>query len=72
MTWRVTTRRLTKPASNLTGYTREEALKMNLMQTIAPEYREKARQMIARKLAGEAETIYDLEILAKDGQPRIG
>ena len=58
---------INKAGEQLTGYTRAEALKMNLMQTIAPEYREKAREMIRRKLAGEAETIYDLEILTKHG-----
>ncbi len=51
----------------ITGYSREEALKMNLIQTVAPEYLEKARQMIARKLAGEQITAYYLEIIAKDG-----
>lgn len=58
---------INKAGERLTGYTRAETLQFSLMQTVAPEYREQARQMIARKLAGEAETIYDLEILAKDG-----
>jgi PAS domain S-box-containing protein len=56
-----------KAAEQITGYSREEALKMNLAQTVAPEYLEISRQMIARKLAGEKETVYDLEIIAKDG-----
>jgi two-component system cell cycle sensor histidine kinase/response regulator CckA len=58
---------INKACEQLAGYTREEALKMNLMDTIAPEYRETARKMITRKLAGEIETIYDLEILTKQG-----
>jgi PAS domain S-box-containing protein len=41
---------------------------MNLSQTTAPEYLEKSRQMLTRKLAGEEETVYDLEIMAKDGR----
>jgi PAS domain S-box-containing protein len=57
-----------KAGEQITGYTREESLSMNLTQTIAPEYLEKARRMIERKLAGEGETIYDLEIIAKDGR----
>ncbi len=51
----------------ITGYTREEALRMNVAQTIAPEHHELARQSVARKLAGEKVTAYDLEIIAKDG-----
>jgi signal transduction histidine kinase/CheY-like chemotaxis protein len=36
-------------------------------QIVAPEYLEKARQMVARKLAGEGETVYELEAITKDG-----
>jgi PAS domain S-box-containing protein len=56
-----------KAVEQITGYTRDEALRMNLAQTIAPEYLEKARQMITSKLANQKETVYDLEIIAKDG-----
>ena len=59
---------INKSAEQLTGYTREESLKINSCQVIAPEYRETAREMITRKLKGEAETTYDLEIIAKDGR----
>jgi two-component system, cell cycle sensor histidine kinase and response regulator CckA len=59
---------INKAVEQVTGYTREEALKMNLAQTVAPEYLEKAREMIARKLAGERSTAYELEIIAKDGR----
>ncbi len=59
---------INKAGEQLTGYTRAEALKMSLMHTITPEYQEKARQMITRKLGGEAETVYNLELLTKDGK----
>jgi len=59
---------INKAGERITGYTREEALRMNLVQTVAPEYLEKAQQMIARKLAGEEVTAYDLEVVAKDGR----
>jgi PAS domain S-box-containing protein len=52
----------------ITGYTREEALALNFEQSVAPEYLETARKMIAAKLAGQKETVYDLEIIAKDGR----
>jgi PAS domain S-box-containing protein len=57
-----------KVVEQITGYTREEALKLSLEQSVAPEYLETARQMIAAKLAGQKETVYDLEIIAKDGR----
>jgi two-component system cell cycle sensor histidine kinase/response regulator CckA len=50
-----------------TGYTHEEAMTLNLRQTIAPECMEYAKDMLRRKLAGESVTAYELEILAKDG-----
>jgi PAS domain S-box-containing protein len=52
----------------VTGYTREEALSMNLAQIIVPEHLETAREMIARKLEGLDGTAYELDILAKDGR----
>jgi len=51
----------------ITGYTLSESLKLNFTETIAPEYLEKAREMMARKLAGEETTAYELELIAKDG-----
>src|SRR3989440_6699465 len=41
---------------------------MNLADTVAPEYIERAREMTARKIAGEDITAYELEIIAKDGR----
>lgn len=58
---------INKAGEQLTGYSREETLKMSLTQTVAPEDLEKAGRMISRKLSGELETVYELEIIAKDG-----
>lgn len=51
----------------ITGYTRAEALSMNLDQVIAPEQLGKVRQMIAQKMVGDNFTAYDSEMVAKDG-----
>ena len=52
----------------ITGYTREEALRLNLAHTVAPDYLERSKEMLARKLAGERVTAYELELQAKDGR----
>ena len=57
-----------KAGELVTGYSLAESLKLNLKQTVAPEYLEKARDMLRRKLAGETVTAYELEIIAKDGR----
>jgi PAS domain S-box-containing protein len=57
-----------KAGEQVTGYSLAESLKLNLKQTVAPEYLEKAREMLSRKLAGETVTVYELEIITKDGR----
>jgi diguanylate cyclase (GGDEF)-like protein/PAS domain S-box-containing protein len=60
---------LNKVGERITGYTLEEALEMNVASVVAPEYLERARQMIARKVAdAQSQTFYQLEIITKDGQ----
>lgn len=56
-----------KAGQQLTGYSLEETLALNMVDTVAPEYLEKAREMLRLKLAGETVTAYELEILTKDG-----
>jgi len=51
----------------ITGYTREETLGRNLMQTVAPEHLERVLEMTAKKLAGEPIPAFGMEIIAKDG-----
>src|SRR2546423_1813715 len=56
-----------KVCEKITGYTRDEALGMNLTQSIAPEYLETALRMHAGKMNDKAPSAYELEIVAKDG-----
>jgi PAS domain S-box-containing protein len=58
---------MNKAGERITGYSIDEALRMSLVKIVAPEYQETARRMLAKKLEGEGETVYDLEIVAKDG-----
>ncbi|MEO7538757.1 MAG: EAL domain-containing protein, partial [Pyrinomonadaceae bacterium] len=58
---------LNRAGEFITGYSRDEALKMNIAEVVAPEFIEGARTMTARKVDGESPTTYELEIIAKDG-----
>lgn len=58
---------INKAAERITGYTAEETLKLNVVDSVAPEYREKAKEMIATKLADKGVKNYEVEILGKDG-----
>jgi len=58
---------MNKAGAQITGYTHEEALALNINQTVAPEYLSKALGMFTAKLAGERVTAYEMEIIAKDG-----
>jgi PAS domain S-box-containing protein len=44
---------LNKAGEQTTGYTRDEALRMNLLQVVGPEKRELAEQWLARAAQGE-------------------
>lgn len=55
-------------AEEIFGYSREEALKLNMIQVAAPEYRDLVREKLARKRNGcSAQTVYELECVKKDG-----
>jgi diguanylate cyclase (GGDEF)-like protein/PAS domain S-box-containing protein len=59
---------LNRAGEKITGYSRDDILRMNFAQVVAPEYVELARQMMARKLAGDPPRIYELEILGREGR----
>jgi PAS domain S-box-containing protein len=52
----------------ISGYTREELLKMNLAEFLTPDSIASGRQMLDRKLVGEARTNYEVDARAKDGR----
>ncbi|MBI4514573.1 MAG: PAS domain S-box protein [Deltaproteobacteria bacterium] len=52
----------------LTGYTRDEVLRINMAQLIAPEHVERAILTTRRQLAGDMPPAYELDIVTKDGR----
>ncbi|HEX8492393.1 MAG TPA: PAS domain S-box protein [Pyrinomonadaceae bacterium] len=58
---------LNKTGERITGYSREEAVRMNIADILAPEQLEIARQMIDRKRSEKVSTVYELEIISKEG-----
>lgn len=59
---------LNRTGQEITGYSCEEALRMNIVDVLAPEFVSIARQMIAQKTDAKTPTVYELEIIAKDGR----
>ena len=58
---------LNRAGELITGYSRDEAVKMKLADVVAPEFLDGAREMISKKLDGGPSTSYELEIIAKQG-----
>ncbi|MFN2515936.1 MAG: PAS domain S-box protein [Pyrinomonadaceae bacterium] len=57
---------LNRSGETITGYSREEAARMNIVDVLAPEYVAIAQQMLAQKTDDKAPTVYELEILTKN------
>ena len=56
-----------KACEKIGGYTHDESIKMNVSQVIAPEYLTMARNMVALKGTDMAPSVYELEMIHKDG-----
>ena len=58
---------LNRAGELITGYSRDEALKMNIAGIVAPDFLEAAQTMTARKVEGNRPTTSELEIISKQG-----
>lgn len=56
---------LNRSGEKLTGYSREEAMRMNIADVLAPGYLAVARQMMGHKTNNAGSTVYELEIVTK-------
>jgi two-component system, cell cycle sensor histidine kinase and response regulator CckA len=59
---------MNRASEEVTGYTIEESLSRNIIESMAPEYRERAKQLLADQVHGENLSAFELEIIAKDGR----
>ncbi|HYJ47399.1 MAG TPA: response regulator, partial [Pyrinomonadaceae bacterium] len=59
---------LNRAGEEITGYTREEACRMSIMDVVAPQYLGLARHMIMQKTAAVGAAIYEIEIISKSGR----
>ncbi len=57
-----------KAGARITGYSLNEIRASGARAPIPPDFIQLVREMTARKLAGEAETKYELELIAKNGR----
>ncbi len=59
---------INQAAERIFGYTREEALAMNMTKIIAPEHLDLVKRQLTRKVAGgKSQTVYEVDCIKKDG-----
>ena len=59
---------MNKAAERISGYSSAEILGVPFSHFVAPEYRPLLNQMTALKLSGRESTVYEVELLTKDGR----
>ena len=59
---------INKEAERVTGYTRDEAVKMNIDSVLAPEYVDVAHRMLSYKVQEVDPARYELEMVCKNGR----
>jgi two-component system, cell cycle sensor histidine kinase and response regulator CckA len=59
---------LNDEGERLSGYSQEEACAMNVAEVVAPEIAAHLNQRIAREVTRRVGTVYEIEIIAKDGR----
>ena len=59
---------LNKTGERITGYSREEALRMNVTDVLAPNSVDRVREMLGTKQAHHTPTVYELDIFSKAGR----
>lgn len=59
---------INEAGSRIFGYSREEALELNMSQVAAPEHLTRMKRKLAKKLAGDtSQTVYEVDCIRKDG-----
>ncbi len=59
---------INKAAERIFGYTKEEALKLNMAQIAVPEHLKRVQRQLSKKVAGDTtQTVYEVDCIRKDG-----
>ena len=62
---------LNEAGERISGFSREEACRMNIAEVIAPEFAHEVRMQLTRKFRERFGAVYEVEIITKDGR-RVG
>lgn len=61
---------INRRGEEITGYARSELIGKTIGSLVVPDYWEQMQQMLARKVAGEPKTTYELRILTASGEQK--